>query len=86
MKTVFLLLLLLSTGGCAAKQWPPLSPPLFRRIPEGPRTRDSPMLASRVLLERPGRCPGHGRQGGDVHFGTRATGIDEAWIAAVPKD
>ena len=45
------------------------------------------MLASRVLLERPGRCPGHGRQGGDVHFGTRATGIDEAWIAAaVPKD
>ena len=30
-----------------------LSPPLCRRIPEGPRTRDSPMLASRVLLGRP---------------------------------
>ena len=44
----------------------PLSPPLCRRIPEGPRTRDSPMLASRVLLEWPGRCPGHGRQRGDV--------------------
>ena len=67
----------------------PLYPPLYRRIPEGPRTRDSPMLASRVALgiARALSLAWAARRRRALYFGIRATGIDEAWIAAaVPKD
>ena len=51
MKTVFLLLLLVLTGGCASKQWATG----LRHFTEGfqrAQERDSPILAIRMLLER----------------------------------
>ena len=89
MKTVFLLLLLLSTGGCAAKQWTTHLHHFAEGYQRAQEREIRRCWQAGCFWDGPGRCPRHGLdlRGRPLHFGIRATGIDEAWIAAaVPKD
>ena len=88
MKTVFLLLLLLSTGGCAAKQWTTHLHHFAKGYQRAQEREIRRCWQVECFWNGPGRCFRHGLalRGRPLYFGIRIAEIYEVRIAAaVPK-